>query len=164
MTKPAAQPKPREENAQAIAPRVTRGDDVRGAAPGLRPIAGVRAPRVARRTPTMRARVGPVESARAGATRRASVPSPVRGIGAPRVTRRAGPSRARVEGTPPSRQWSATRGAGRPTRERGPRAAAGPAARPTGRLGAGSASARPPQWRRSRRAAAARAAPRRGPR
>ena len=120
-------PPPRDEKPGAIVPM--RAEPVRSIAP-----------RIERRAP-VRVRVGQVESVRAGA---------------PRVTRRAGSSRARVEGTPPSRQWSATRRAGRPTRERGPRAAAGPAARIT--------RARPPQWQRSTRAAAKRAAPRRGSR
>jgi hypothetical protein len=154
MTTPTAQPKPvvRQESAQATAPRVVRGQGAHAAAPlAVRrdPVVGV-ARRVARRTPPMRARVGPVESARAGA---------------PRVTRRAGVSRARVEG--PRRQPVGTRSvqAGRPTRERNPRAAAGPAAR-SGRPGPVSriAPARPPQWRRSTRAAIGRAAPRRAPR
>jgi 23S rRNA pseudouridine2605 synthase len=128
MTKPTAQPTPqvREEKAPAIAPHATRREPARAVVP-----------RVARRAPITRARVGPVESARAGArvTRRAGfsrarVGGP-RGGGrfdAPRVTRRAGDSRARVEG--PRRQPFGARAvqAGRPTRERGPRAAAGPAA------------------------------------
>jgi 23S rRNA pseudouridine2605 synthase len=146
MTAPTAQPKPqvREETARPIAPLVTRREPVRSVAQS-----------VARRAPIARARVGPVESARAGAPR---VPRPGSGRKfppragvAPRVTRRAGSSRARVEG--PRRQWSGERPvqAGRPTRERGPRAAAGPAARFT---------ARPPLRRRSTRAAAGRAAPR----
>ena len=149
MTAPTPEPKPRAR--QETAPRGAQADTPRVAPRVIRrePVRAI-APRVARRAPPTRARVGPVESARA----------------APRVTRRAGTSRARVEGTPPSRQWSAARGAGRPTRERGPRAAAGPAAR-SARPGASVpriAPARPPQWRRSTRAAIGRAAPRRGPR
>ena len=128
-------PRPRDEKPGAIVPM--RAEPVRSVAP-----------RLERRAP-VRLRVGPVESVRAGA---------------PRVTRRAGASRARVEGTPPSRQWSATRRAGRPTRERGPRAAAGPAARPLRRPAPRVSPARPPHWRRSSRAAAQRAAPRRAPR
>jgi hypothetical protein len=153
MTAPTAQPKPRvaHDKAQAIAPRVTPGEGVRAPALRARPI-GVGAPRVARRTPMMRARAGPVESARADA---------------PRVTRRAGVSRARVEG--PRRQPFGAREvqAGRPTRERNLRAAAGPAARstrPAGPAVRGAprvAPARPPQWRRSTKAAFGRAAPRR---
>ena len=128
LTKPTAEPKPpvRDETARLIAPRV----------PPRAPVRSV-TPRVARRTPIARMRVGPVESVRAIA---------------PRVTRRAGSSRARVEG--PRRQWSGARTgqAGRPTRERGPRAAAGPAAARFGpRL-------------RSTRAASGRTAPRRGTR
>jgi len=128
-------PRPRDEKPGAIVPMQAG------------PVRSV-APRLERRAP-VRLRVGPVESVRAGA---------------PRVTRRAGASRGRVEGTPPSRQWSATRRAGRPTRERGPRAAAGPAARPLRRPAPRVSPARPPQWRRSSRAAAQRAAPRRAPR
>jgi 23S rRNA pseudouridine2605 synthase len=152
MTAPTAQPKPqiREDTAPTIAPLVTRREPARSVAQ-----------RVARRAPIARARVGPVESVRAGAprvTRRENAQD-----APPRVTRRAAVSRARVEG--PRRQWSGARAAAgpaarlrpprRPTRERGPRAAAGPAAR---------IGARPPQWRRSTRAAAQRAAPRRGKR
>ena len=154
MTAPTAQPKSQahQDTAPAIASQATRREPVRGIAQ-----------QVARRAPVARARVGPVESARAGAprvTRRAAVsrarPADRTRAEAPRVTRRAGFSRARVEG--PRRQWNGARTvvAGRPTRERGPRAAAGPAAR--------MAPARPPQWRRSTRAAAQRAAPRRGKR
>ena len=167
MTAPTPQPKPqiREDTAQAVAPQATRRVPVRSVAQ-----------RVARRAPIARARVGPVESARAGA---------------PRVTRRAAVSRARVEG--PRRQWNGARpvqagrptrerdaraAAGpavrvgkrpRPTRERGSRAAAGPAAgfgmRPrTGRPAAAGNAARFAPRRRSTRAAAGRAAPRRGQR
>ena len=128
MTAPTAQSKQevREDAAPAIAPHATRREPVRAVAQ-----------RVPRRAPIARARVGPVESARAGAPR-----APRPGIGrkfppragvAPRVTRRAGVSRARVEG--PRRQPFGARAlqAGRPTRERNPRAAAGPAARSKGR-------------------------------
>jgi 23S rRNA pseudouridine2605 synthase len=158
MTAPTAKPAPRvqEETARPIVP--SRGSVTTRPHIERQPVRSI-APRVARRVPLARARVGPVESARAGAPRR-DAPRP----GAPRVTRRAGSSRARVEGTPPSRQWSATRGAGRPTRERGPRAAAGPAARPVRGPAPRVAPARPPQWRRSTRAARQRAAPRRAPR
>ena len=103
MTAPTAQPKPqlREDAAPAIAPRGTRREPMR-----------VAQRVVARRVPIARARVGPIESARAGAprvTRRAGS-SRARGegprdggrFGAPRVTRREGVSRARVEG--PRRQ------------------------------------------------------------
>jgi len=137
------------------------------AAPAARPTPEARqekehatALQVARRVgpPRTAPRVMPGEFMRS----RATTTGNARGV-APRVTRRAGFSRARVEGTPPSRQWSATRRAGRPTRERGPRAAAGPAARPAWRAAARPA-ARPPQWQRSTRAAAQRAAPRRAPR
>jgi 23S rRNA pseudouridine2605 synthase len=142
LTSPREQPRPRarQEGDRPAEPRVAGREPVRTVAP-----------RVARRAPPMRTRVGPVESARRAA---------------PRSTSRAGFSRAGAEGGPPSRQWSAARKAGRPARERGPRAAAGPAARvgparpAVGRI----APARPPQWRRSTRAARGRAAPRRGPR
>ena len=161
MTAPTAQPKPqiREDAGPAMAKRELAAANARGVEPGAMrrgPVRGV-PQRVARRVPIKRARVGPVESVRAGS---------------PRVTRRAGSSRARVEG--PRRQWTGERAvqAGRPTRERGPRAAAGPAARfgmrprtapPTAGATA-RAGARPPQWRRSTRAATQRAAPRRAPR
>jgi len=122
MAAPAAEPAPRvrTEKTETPAPQATRRTPAR-----------TFEPRVVRRTPIARTRVGPVESARTGA---------------PRVTRRAGSSRARVEG--PRRQWNGARTvqAGRPTRERGPRAAAGPAARLAPR-------------QRSTRAAAGRAAP-----
>ena len=105
MTAPTPQPKPplRQDTAPMIAPQATRG----GAVPSV-------TQRVARRAPIARARVWPVESARARA---------------PRVTGRAAVSRARVEG--PRRQWNGARPVhtGRPTRERDARAAAGPAAR-----------------------------------
>jgi 23S rRNA pseudouridine2605 synthase len=161
MTAPTAQPKPqiREEKAPAIPQRriAVPTSSPRGVAPRvmrrepLRPVAQ----RVARRVPPARTRVGPVESARAGA---------------PRVTRRAAVSRARVEG--PRRQWNGARPvqAGRPTRERDARAAAGPAARlgqrprPTRerspRAAAGPVARFTPR-QRSTRAAAGRAAPRR---
>jgi 23S rRNA pseudouridine2457 synthase len=160
MTAPTAQPKPqvREDTGPRIAERVPRAAvAARGVAPLVTrrgPVRGI-AQRVARRAPIARARVGPVESARAGA---------------PRVTRRAAVSRARVEG--PRRQWNGARPvqAGRPTRERDARAAAGPAARlgqrprPT-RERSPRAAARPvarfTPRQRSTRAAAGRAAPRR---
>jgi 23S rRNA pseudouridine2605 synthase len=139
LTSPREQPRPRarQEGDRPAEPRVA----------GREPV-GTVAPRVARRAPPLRTRVGPVESAR-----RAAPP-------------RAGSSRAGAEAAPSSRPWSAARKAGRPARERGPRAAAGPAARvgparpAVGRI----TPARPPQWRRSTRAARGRAAPRRGPR
>jgi 23S rRNA pseudouridine2605 synthase len=118
MTAPTSQPKPqiRADAAPAIASRELATTNARRAGQGPTGRVAVRAvlQRVARRAPIARARVGPVESARAGA---------------PRVTRRAAVSRARVEG--PRRQWSGARPvqAGRPTRERDARAAAGPAAR-----------------------------------
>jgi 23S rRNA pseudouridine2605 synthase len=160
MTAPTPQPKPqvREDTAPAITKRVPLAT---GTAQDVAPRVMRRGPvravpqRVARRVPTARPRVGPVESARAGKP--------------PRVTRRAGSSRARVEG--PRRQWSGERAvqAGRPTRERGPRAAAGPAARfgmrpRTGRPATAGPAAQFVPRRRSTRAAAGRAAPRRGQR
>ena len=103
MTSPSVAPKPRVREEKAETRQVARQAPVRSIEP-----------RVARRAPPQRARVGPVESVRSGA---------------PRVTRRAGSSRARVEG--PRRQWSGARTvqAGRTARERGARAAAGSAAR-----------------------------------
>jgi hypothetical protein len=156
MTAPTPQPKPqvREKSAPMIAKPVQAVGDARAVEPRATRRGPVRAvpQRVARRVPIARARVGPVESVRAGAS--------------PRVTRRAGSSRARVEG--PRRQWSGARAvqAGRPTRERGPRVAAGPAARfgtapRTGRPAAAGNSARFTPRPRSTRAAAGRAAPRR---
>ena len=148
MTTPTPQPKPqiREESAPVIAKRMPAIADARRVGPKavlrgpVRPVPQ----RVPRRVPVARARVGPVESVRAGArprvtrragSSRAGVDGPRDGgrLGAPRVTRREGVSRARVEG--PRRQPFGARAvqAGRPTRERGPRAAAGPAARPKGR-------------------------------
>jgi 23S rRNA pseudouridine2605 synthase len=127
MTAPVAKPAPTAKRTPQL-----RDEKARVTAP-MRPTA----PRMARRAPAPRVRVGPVESARAGAPR----------AGAPRVTRRAGFSRARVEG-PRQQSFAAARPATRPVRGPAPRVA----------------SARPPQWRRSTRAAAQRAAPRRAPR
>jgi 23S rRNA pseudouridine2605 synthase len=127
MTKPSAAPHPPMRVEKAQRPPVTRQAPVRSIEP-----------RVARRAPPARARVGPVES--------------VRNI-ASRVTGRAGSSRGNVSG--PRRQPYGTRPAQatrRPTRERAPRAATGPAA------------TRFAPRRRSTRAAAGRAAPRRGAR
>ncbi|MDP9252640.1 MAG: pseudouridine synthase [Chloroflexota bacterium] len=82
--------------AEAPGPR----DPARGGSPRREPVRSVAA-RGARRTPITRARVGPVESARAGAPR-VGAPRP----GAPRVTRRgpraaAGPPARPVRGSVP---------------------------------------------------------------
>jgi pseudouridine synthase len=105
MTTATAAPRARQEEAQTIALRVPRAENVRSSAP---------------------------RTTRAGSGRgfepHVTTSGNARGV-APRVTRRAAVSRARVEG--PRRQWNSERAvqAGRPTRERDARAAPGPAAR-----------------------------------
>jgi 23S rRNA pseudouridine2605 synthase len=160
MTKPGAPPRHVPERAQAEPAQVAeRKTQARPSQVTRSPQSRSIEPRVARRAPPARARVGPVESARraprpmqrAGYARASLVGPRPSGV-APRVTRRGGSSRARVE-APRGQPFGARAAqAGRSTRERGPGAAAGPAARfrtrgAAARAVAPRAQARPPTRR-----------------
>jgi pseudouridine synthase len=124
MTAPTLEPKPRRQETaheRVTTPRAPRAEGVRGPVPRVMRREPVRAtpPRVARRIPLMRTRVGPVESARAGAPR--VTPRGPRATAGPPARPRRGPAPRAALARPPQWRRSTRAAAQRAAPRRAPR-------------------------------------------